>query len=66
MKRDIVVSGVYDSRYFDRGNSALVFRAVTKLWAGAYLIRTAVPASDLAVSIRRIVREELPSTPIGH
>jgi hypothetical protein len=64
VKRDLVVSGVYDSRYFDRGNTALVFRAVTKLWAGTYLIRTTVPASELAASLRRIAREELPSTPI--
>jgi predicted permease len=65
MNRDLVVSGVYDSRFYDRGNSALVFRAVTKVTAGNYLIRTTVPASDLVVSIRRIAREELPSSPIA-
>ena len=65
VQRDFVVSGVYDSRYFDRGNSALVYRAVTKLQAGSYLIRTAMPASDLAVTIRRMAREELPSAPIA-
>jgi predicted permease len=65
VKRDYVVSGVYDSQYFDRGNSALVYRAVTKLQAGSYLIRTAMPSSDLAATIRRIAREELPSAPIA-
>jgi hypothetical protein len=63
--RGFVVIGVYDSQYFDRGNSALVYRAVAKLQAGTYLIRTAVPASDLAATIRRIAREELPMAPIA-
>jgi predicted permease len=63
--RDMVVSGVYDSRYVDKGNSSTTFRPVTKMWAGAYLIRTAVPASDLAASLRGIAREELPSTAIA-
>jgi predicted permease len=62
--RDVVVSGVYDSRYLEKTGNATVYRAVPKLGSDAYLIRTAVPASDLAASIRRIVREELPSTPI--
>jgi putative ABC transport system permease protein len=65
VKRDLVVTGVYDSRYYDRGNSALVFRAVAKMEVGAYLIRTTVPASDLVVAIRRIAREELPSAPLA-
>jgi predicted permease len=64
-KRDFVVIGVYDSPYFDRGNSALVYRAVAKLQAGSYLIRTAMPASDLSVTIRTIAREELPTAPIA-
>jgi predicted permease len=66
VKREIVVSGVYDSRYFDRDRS-VVYRAINDgLWSsGDYLIRTAVPASDLAVSIRRTVREELPLAPIN-
>jgi len=62
--RDLVVSGVYDSRYFDRSQPLLVFRPVAKLQSGEYLIRTAVPASTLVDSTRRIVREELPSAPI--
>jgi putative ABC transport system permease protein len=65
IKRDLVVTGVYDSRYYDRGNSALVFRPVSKVTASMYLIRTAGPASDLVPTIRHIVRDELPSTPIG-
>ena len=67
VKRDIVVSGIYDSRYFDKDHLATVYRAVNQndLWSsGDYLIRTAVPATDLAVSMHRIAREELPSTPI--
>ena len=64
-RRDFVVSGVYDSRYFDKGNSALVYRAYAKLQAASYLIRTTVPASDLAATIRRIARDELPSAPIA-
>ena len=64
VKRDIVVSGVYDSRYMDKFGHAAVYRAVRNLWSDSYLIRTAVPASDLALSIRQIVRKELPSTPI--
>jgi predicted permease len=63
--RDLVVSGVYDSKYIDRGNSALVFRAVTKLRGNAYLIRATAPATDLVDSIRGMVREELPSAPIA-
>jgi len=65
VKRDLVVTGVYDSRYYDRGNSALVFRAVRKMDVSNYLIRTTVPASTLVLSIRRIVREELPSAPMA-
>jgi predicted permease len=63
VKRDIVVSGVYDSRYFDKGSPVTVFRSVTRLFSPTYLIRTAVPASALAAPIHQLVREELPSTP---
>jgi putative ABC transport system permease protein len=63
VKRDIVVSGVYDSRYIKQGTAA-AYQPVKKFWDDTYLIRTAVPASDLAVSIRRIMRKELPSTPV--
>jgi putative ABC transport system permease protein len=59
-KRDLVVVGVYDSRYFGKGQPELVFRPVGKLRFGEYLIRTAAPASTLTDSVRRIVREELP------
>lgn len=60
LKRDLVVSGVYDSRYFAKSQPELVFRPVAKLRFGEYLIRTAAPASSLTDSVRRIVREELP------
>ena len=63
VQRDLVVSGVYDSRYIKQGTAA-AYRASKKYWDDTYLIRTAVPASDLAVSIRRIMRKELPSTPV--
>ena len=59
-KRDIVVSGVYDSRYFATSQPQLAFRPVAKLRSGEYLIRSSVPASDLIASVRGIVREELP------
>jgi hypothetical protein len=49
--------GVYDSRYFDQ-DRGVAFRAVNVLWSSGYLIRTAVPASDLGLSIRGIAREE--------
>jgi hypothetical protein len=65
VKRDIVVSGVYDSRYFNKTGRATVYRAIQKFATDGYVIRTAVPASDLVASIRRVVREELPSTPIA-
>jgi ABC-type antimicrobial peptide transport system permease subunit len=41
-----------------------VYRPVAKLQQGEYLIRTAAPALNLIPSIRRMVREELPSAPI--
>jgi predicted permease len=63
-RRDLIVTGVYDSRYFDRGRPVLVFRPVAKLQSGAYLIRTTAPASSLVDSARDIVREELPSASI--
>jgi predicted permease len=63
--RDFVVIGVYASEYFDRGNSALVYRSLPRLQASSYLIRTAMPASDLTAAIRQIAREELPTAPIA-
>jgi predicted permease len=65
VRHDVVVSGVYDSRYMKKTGNATTYRAVKARWSDAYLIRTAVPASDLATSVRRIMREELPSTPIA-
>jgi len=63
-RRDLVVSGVYDSRYFAQSDAELVFRSAARLSSGKYLIRTVAPASDLAVSIRGIAREEIPLAPI--
>lgn len=65
LKRDLVVTGVYDSRYFAQSQPELVFRPVAKLRFGEYLIRTAAPASNLIDSVRRIVREELPLAQIS-
>jgi predicted permease len=59
-QHDLVVSGVYDSRYFAQGESALIFRSLAKFSWGEYLIRTAAPAADVVASIRRAVRDELP------
>lgn len=64
-RRDFVVIGVYESDYFDRGNSALVYRALASVHARSYLIRTAMPGSDLTAAIRKIAREELPTAPIA-
>ena len=64
VKRDLVVSGVYDSRYIKYGTPA-VYLIGKHLRSDSYVIRTATPAPDLAASIRRIVRQELPSTPIA-
>jgi hypothetical protein len=63
VKRDIVVSGVYDSRYIKQGTQA-AYRAAKKFWDDTYLIRTAVPASDLAVSIRRIRARSFRQRPV--
>jgi len=57
--RDIVVTGVYDSRYSNGRGNVRVYRAVRDWWPNSYLIRTAVPASELAEPIRRVAREEL-------
>jgi hypothetical protein len=63
--RDLVVTGVYDSRHLPSGMAtAIVYRSVKEWQARRYLIRTAGPAVNLADTIRRIAREEIPSTPI--
>jgi predicted permease len=66
LNRGVVVTGVYDARYSVKGGSrAIVYRPVKGDWLRTqFLIRTASPAADLAPSIRRIAREELPSTPV--
>ena len=63
--RDLVVTGVYDSRHLPSGmTSARIYRSVKDWPAFSYVIRTAGPAASLADSVRRIAREELPTTPI--
>jgi hypothetical protein len=65
VKRDLVVRAVYDSRFFDQSQPELIFRPIANLRTGEYLIRTAIPASNLIDSVRRIVREEAPLARIG-
>ncbi|HWH53296.1 MAG TPA: ABC transporter permease [Gemmatimonadaceae bacterium] len=65
--RDIVVSGVYDSRFLPGdGDEERVYRAVKDWAADEYLVRTAGPGVALADTVRRIAREELPTIPIDH
>ena len=62
--RDVVVTGVYDTRYLSRGEKrAQIYQLAANLWHGGFLIRTAGPGADVALAIRRVVRKELPSTP---
>jgi len=62
--RDVLVTGVYDTRYLSRGEKrAQIYQLAPKLWHGGFLIRTAGPGADVALAIRRVVRQELPSTP---
>ena len=61
---DLVVSGVYDTRYIAKGsNSARVFRPRREWWNDELLIRTSGPALDLTKSIRRVAHETLPTSP---
>jgi predicted permease len=64
VRRDLVVTGVYDSRRLPSGTtSARIYRSVKDWRANRYLVRTAGPGADFASVVRRIAREELPSTP---
>jgi hypothetical protein len=64
-RRDLIVTGVYDSRHLPSGtSSARIYRSVKEWRATRYLIRTAGPATERADAVRRIAREELPTTPI--
>ena len=66
--RVYTVTGVYDTRYMrDKGanNRARIFRPTAQWWPQQYLIRTVGNAADLSADVRRVVREELPVTPIG-
>ena len=63
--RDLIVTGVYDSRHLPSGMAtAIVYRSVKEWQARRYLIRTAAPAVNFADTIRRIAREEIPTTPV--
>jgi hypothetical protein len=63
--RIFTVTGVFDTRYlFKGGDHARVYRPAPTWWPRRYLIRTAGRASDVTTAVRRVVREELPVTPI--
>jgi putative ABC transport system permease protein len=62
--RVYVVTGVYDSRFIGDDDSPTIYRPVRNWWRSAYLVRTALPATDLAPAIRQAVRAELPTVPI--
>lgn len=66
IKRELVVTGVYDARYIDKGSAhARVFRPVNTWWNDQQvLVRTAPLAADLATPVLHAAREALPSTPI--
>jgi hypothetical protein len=62
---DFVVTGVYDSRYIQKGKTyARIFRPARAWWNDEILIRTNGPAIDLAASVRHAAHEVLPSTPV--
>jgi predicted permease len=63
--RVFTVTGVFDTRYlFKGGDHARVFRPAPAWWPRRYLIRTVGQASDVSAAVRRVVRAELPVTPI--
>ena len=65
LRRELVVTGVYDSRHLSSGTTnARVYRSVKDFGTFRYLIRTAAPAAQLADPVRRIAREELPTTAV--
>jgi len=56
--RDLVVTGVYDSRHLPSGmTTAIVYRSVKEWQARRYLIRTAGPAVNLASRVESLTRE---------
>lgn len=65
VNRVFTVTGVYDSRYLSAGHDrARVFRPAATWWPDRYVIRTVGPASEIAADVRRVLREELPVTPV--
>jgi predicted permease len=67
INRVFTVTGVYDTRYLSKGREgrARVFRPTSRWWPNSYLIRTVGRAADISADVRRVLREELPVTPIG-
>jgi predicted lysophospholipase L1 biosynthesis ABC-type transport system permease subunit len=62
--RDLVVTGVYDADHLPshwHSEYPRVYSAVKEWAAGNYLVRTQRPAVNLADTVRRITRDELPS-----
>jgi predicted permease len=65
VNRVFTVTGVFDTRYLSKGGDhARVFRPAPAWWPSRYLIRTVGQASAVTAAVRRVVREELPVTPI--
>jgi putative ABC transport system permease protein len=62
--RVYTVTGVYDSRFIGDDDSPTVYRPVRNWWPNEYQVRTAVPATELAPTIRQAIRAELPTVPI--
>ncbi|HEY9225679.1 MAG TPA: FtsX-like permease family protein, partial [Gemmatimonadaceae bacterium] len=64
--RELVVVGVYDSRYeTTRGAGIRVFAASDGRLVHELLVRTAGPAAPLVTAIGAIVRREMPTVPIS-
>lgn len=59
-----LVTGVYDSRLIGEADMPVVYHMARDWWSGQYLVRTSRPAADLMIPIRRVIRAELPTTPI--
>jgi putative ABC transport system permease protein len=65
VQRDIVVTGVYDATRLPSNADHVRIYSPVKEWPGVnYLIRTEGPAVNLADTLRRIARAELPSVSV--
>jgi putative ABC transport system permease protein len=68
VNRVFTVTGVYDTRYMfykGRDERERIFRPTAQWSPQRYLIRTVANAADISADVRRVIREELPATPIG-